>query len=198
MFTTKQQFIILHDLLLKEEPCSAEAIVWLQGDRYDRARKVFKLYQAGWSRRIIITGNNILLGKKTRPGENNISLEKMKESLLRRGVKASDLLIDDGAMNTNEQAKHVLKMAKRKKWRRLILVGSSYYQPRAFLTFLKQAKIIKWGGEIINQPAVITWDKKPAGRNKLSKLLFNEEFQKIKKYKKDLFSISGGIKYLRG
>lgn len=196
MFSEKQQFKKLYNLLLKEVPLSADAIVWLQGDRYDRAFKVLKLYKDGWSKKIIISGNNILVGNKIRSGENNISLDKMKNFLLKKHVNQNDLIIGDGAMNTKDQAEHILKMAKNKKWSKIILVGSSYYQPRAFLTFLKQAEKIKWFGIIINQPPAVDLNKKPSGRDKSAKILFNGEFEKIKKYKKDLVSIGQGIKYL--
>lgn len=193
--STKKNFEKLHDLILKEKPQMADAIIWLQGDRYDRAAKTIMLYKQGWSKRIIISGNNILI-EGTRQGENNITLRQMKEFLLNQGIRKNDLIIDDGAMNTRDQAEHILKMAIKRKWGKIILVGSSYYQPRAFLTFLKQAKKVKWTGIIINQPKIIAWNKKPDGREKTAKLLFNEEFEKIKKYKKDITSIAQGIECL--
>lgn len=196
MWITIKEFKKLHDLILKEKPEKADVIIWLQGDRYNRASKVIKLYKQNWSEKIIITGNNILIGDRKRPGERNISLEEMKKFLLKKGVNEKDLIIDNGAMNTKNQAEHVFKIAKNKKWSKLILVGSSYYQPRAFLTFLRKAKNEKWKGEIINQTAMIAWDKNPAGRDKTAKFIFNQEFEKIKEYKKDLVSIEQGIKYL--
>jgi len=196
MISIKKQFKVLHGLLLEEKPQLADVIVWLQGDRYDRATKVFKLYREGWAKKIIISGNNILLGVKVRPGENNISLDSMKQFLLKKGVALKDLIIDDASMNTKEQAVRILKLAKAKKWSKLILVGSSYYQPRALLTFLKQAENIGWEGEIINQARIIAWNKIPAGRNMTAKFLFNQEFKKVEKYKDDLAPIELGITYL--
>ncbi len=190
------EFKELYGLIIKEKAQKSDAILWLQGDQYDRASKVFELYKNGWSERVIISGNNVLIGDGTRLGEKNISLAQMKSFLLKKGVKEKDLIIDDGAMNTKEQAQHILKMAKDEKWSKLLLVGSSYYQPRAFLTFLKQAKNIEWKGKIINQPAIIALNKKPAGRDMTAELLSKQEFEKIKKYKKDLVSIAQGIGYL--
>lgn len=196
MLTNKQKFEILYDLLIEEIPQKADAIIWLQGDRQGRAFKTYKLYKDGCAKKIIISGNDILIGNKTRVGEKNISLDRMKTYLLKKGIQEKVILIDNGAMNTKEQAEHVLKMALEKKWSKLILVGSSYYQPRAFLTFLKQAKKMKWNGGIMNQPAIIDLNKKPGGRGKTAKVLFNEEFKKIKKYKKDMVSVNYGIRYL--
>ncbi len=190
------EFKKLYNLIIKDPPQSADAILWLQGDRYDRASKVIWLYKNSYSKKIIISGNNVLIGKKLRVGENNISLLKMKNYLLKRGVDERNIIIDNGAMNTKDQAEHILKIAKDKKWSKLLLVGSSYYQPRAFLTFLKAGKKMNWLGKIINQPFVIDWDKKPAGRDKTAKSLFNQEFKKIEKYKKDVITIYRGIKHL--
>ncbi|MFH0969684.1 MAG: ElyC/SanA/YdcF family protein [Patescibacteria group bacterium] len=195
MDSAKKEFKKLYDLGLNEQPQKADIIVWLQGDRYDRANKVLGLYKQDWSKKILISGNNILIGGK-RLGEDNITLKQMEKFLLKEGIKSKQLIINDKSLNTKEQAEYILKLAKIKKWKKILLVGSSYYQPRAFLTFLKQAKKIKWNGVIINQPAIITWMKNPSGRNKTARLIFKEEFEKIKKYKKDLASISEGIKYL--
>lgn len=196
MDSQKKEFKKLYDLLRQEKATKADAIIWLQGDRYDRAQKTLKLYNDGWAKKIIISGNNILIGAKTRKGENNISLDSMQQFLLKKGVAAKDLIIDGGAMNTKDQAVHILKLAKAKKWSKLILVGSSYYQPRAFLTFLKQAEKMAWRGRIINQIKLIAWNKKPAGRDKTAASLFNQEFKKLEEYKNDLVSVKHGIEYL--
>lgn len=190
------EFKILHNLILRENAQKSDAIIWLQGDRYDRASKVFKLYKEGWAKKIIISGNNVLIGSKKRMGEKNISLDKMKNYLLKKGVEGRFILVDNNALNTKEQAEHIIKIAVNKRWSKLIIVGSSYYQPRAFLTFFKQAEKLKWVGRIINQPVIIDWRKKPSGRDKVASLLFKEEFKKINKYKKDLAPIERGIKYL--
>lgn len=196
MILVKQQFKKLYSLLLDDKPKKSNVIVWLQGDRYDRAAKVILLYKNNYAKKIIISGNNVLIGKDARTGENNISLLKMKDYLLKKGINGKNIIIDDGAMNTKDQAEHVLRIAKIKKWSKLLLVGSSYYQPRAFLTFLKASREINWSGKIINQPVIINWNKKPSGRNKTAKLIFKEELEKLKKYKKDIATINQGVKYL--
>lgn len=190
------EFIKLHNLILKEKPQTVDAIIWLQGDRYDRELTVIQLFRDGWSDKIIISGNNILIGEKIKPGENNISLNEMKDRLSKNGIPHYSIIVDDGAMNTKEQAEHIFKITEKRKWLKLILVGSSYYQPRAFLTFLKQAKKTQWNGTIINQPAFVAWDQQPSGRNETTEIIFKQEFEKISKYKHDLVSVAFGIKYL--
>ena len=196
MLSEKQQFKLLYNLLLKERPEVADVIVWLQGDRYDRAPITLKLFKEKYAKKILISGNNILIGKGAKMGEKNVSLEMMKKYLLKKGIKEKDILIDDGAMNTKDQAEHISQMAVYKKWSRIIFIGSSYYQPRAFLTFLKQMKKVKWPGKIINQSALIDLNEKPGGRDKSAKIIINDEIEKIKKYKKDLSAVLNGIKYL--
>lgn len=195
--TFKKKCIELCFLLLRQKLSKSDAIIWLQGDRYDRAEKPLELYRKGWAPKIIITGNNNLIGKSKRIEEENISIERMVGWLKRHSVVESNIIVDRESLNTKDQAAFVINLAKTEKWKKIILVGSSYYQPRAFLTFLKQAEQLNWRGEIINAPATIEWQKIPSGRKKFTWQRFNEEIKKIKKYKKDIISINTGIDYLK-
>ncbi len=192
-----RDFLKLYNLILQEQPQKSDTIIWLQGDRYDRGPKTLKLYKESWAPKIVISGNNILLGKTVRAGENNISLEKMYKWLVKRGVKKEDIIIDERSMNTKEQAGHIIDLAKKKNWQRIFLVGSSYHQPRIFLTFLKQLKKKNWNGKIINQPIILDWDDVPGGRDKKTIEFLKEEVEKLKKYKNDIIPILDGIKYLK-
>lgn len=191
-----KDFFELYNLILEEKPQKSDVIVWLQGDRYDRLSKVKYLYEKGWALKILISGNNVLLDSKSRPGENNISIEEMYRRLITEGVKKEDIFTDDKAMNTKEQSENIIDLAKVEKWQRIILVGSSFYQPRAFLTFLKQAKKIDWRGEIINQPVFLDLEDIPGGQDKKVKRIIKDEINKIKKYKDDLIDIKEGLRYL--
>jgi hypothetical protein len=192
----RDDFKKLQDLILLQPLKKADIIIWLQSDRYDHAVTIWNLYKNGWSNKIIISGNNILIGPDTKQGENNVSLAEMKNWLLKKGMKKNDLIIDDGAMNTKDQAEHIMSLAVKENWQKIILVASSYYHPRAFLTFLKQAQLKKWDGEIINRSVIMAQNRRPGGRDKKVKLMLIEELGKIKRYKKDLALISQGIKYL--
>lgn len=192
-----EEFLKLQKMLLQQTPQKSEAIVWLQGDRYDRGPKVIELYKKKFAPKIVISGNNELIGPEKRPGENNVGLSDMQRWLLKKGVKEKDIIIESNSFNTYDQSVNVCRLAKINKWRKIIVVGSyPHYQARYFLTFIKGAKEVAWTGKIINQFVIILDNKKPGGRSQAAIELLPEEFEKIKKYKKNLVSISQGIKYL--
>ncbi|MBI5412968.1 YdcF family protein [Candidatus Peregrinibacteria bacterium] len=137
---TDQDFFKLHNLILQEQPVKNDVIVWLQGDRLDRGPKVVALYRDGWEKKVIITGNNVLVGKGPRPGEQNITIREMQVWLEQQSIPREDIIIEDESMNTKDQAVDVLKIDTGNGMSKLLLVGSSFYQPRAFLTFLKEAR----------------------------------------------------------
>ena len=189
-------YLDLYQLILKQAPSSGDVIIWLQGDRFDRANKVLALYRSGLANKILLTGNNVLIGSGTRPGENNISMKEMQDWLLDHGVPSEAIILDDQSMNSKEQAIHCISLVKQKQWQKILLVGSSFYQPRAFLTFLKEAKSQDYIGKIINQPALIAEQIIPGGRNNTAGELMKSEAEKVKLYTADVVAIEDGIKYI--
>lgn len=194
-----KKLFFLNSLILKEKPRKSDVIIWLQGDRYDRGPKTLELYMQGWASKIIISGNDELIGLGKRPGENNVSLQEMKQWLLARGAKDKHIIVENQSFNTRDQALNVLSLVKKKKWRKIIIVGSfPHYQARYFLTFLKAAEELNWEGEIINQFVIIADNKKPGGREKAAKKLIAKEFKKINEYqiKGHVADPETGIRYL--
>lgn len=181
----------LLELIKKEEPEKADAIVWLQGDMYDRGIRSLELFQEGYADKIVVSGNDSL----NKPGENLVTAEEMAQWLKEKGLKPEEIIIDNQSFNTRYQAVNVLALAERNNWKRIILVASLYHQPRAFLTFLKRAEEINWQGKLINQPAEFNWDSIPAGRNRRGKELFVEEVEKILKYE-DAAGFEKGVSYI--
>jgi len=185
------------DKIMEEKPQEADAIVWLQGDRYDRARKVLGLFKKGWAKKILLSGNNIPPTMKRIEGvDYEITLINLADWLKKRGVNSKDILIDDKSFNTAMQANNVLLIAKKKNWKKIILTATSFHQVRVFLTFLGANKRIGWKGRIINQPTRINWEKVPGGRNKKAKYLVFEEIDKIREYKRDVAGYQEGLNYL--
>ena len=191
---------ILNKLILTEKPEVSDAIVWLQGDRYDRGPKTLELFQRGFAPVILISGNNELIGPEKRVGENNISLSEMKAWLIEHGVDDEVIITESKSFNTRDQAVNVISLAKINDWRNLIVVGSwPHYQARYFLTFLKAIKELDWSGKVINQFCVIDATACPGGREQNAQVLTGVEFNKIRKYLTlgHLVEPKEGIDYLR-
>jgi len=169
--------------LIKQKPKNVDAIIFIQGDRLDRAPTVKSLYKKGFAKQIIITGNNNFIGQGKRNEENDIHLSKLEKYLLTHGIPKGVITIDDQAFNTLDQAVNTIKLAKRNSWSSLIIVTSSYNLLRTYLTFAKQAKKQKWQGTIIMQLADLPWSTIPSGRKRTAIVLLSLELEKIKKYK---------------
>lgn len=192
----EKEFWKLYELLLKDKPQKSDVVIWLQGDRYDRVKNILKIYRSSLARYILISGNNILIGADKRIGENNISLSEMYKYLIKNAIKKDKIIIDDNALNTKDQAVHIMKLAKFNNWKKIILVSSAYNQPRALLTFLKQMNKSKLKINIYNFPVAKDTNKKPGGRSQFIKDLCVSEIKKIKEYEDDLMPMEYGIKYL--
>lgn len=197
MVKIHSNFIRLLDFLQKEKSQKADAVVWLQGNRYDRGRKVLNLFRKKMAKKIIISGNNQLIGSEKRIGEDNISLDEMFKWLEDKGADTKRIIIEKQSFDTKDQASNVLKIAKRNKWKKIILVASLYHQLRVFLTFLKSAKRINWKGILINQPVIVNWNRVPSGGNKTAKKLFRDELEKIEKYHNDISTVKEGLLYFQ-
>lgn len=181
----------LQNLVMNQMAEKADAIVWLQGNMYDRGPKVLELFKMKYAPRIVVTGNNTRVVE-----EDDVHVDDIVRWLNEHGVSREEIMVDDQAMNTKDQAEHVIAMAVKYVWRRILLVGSTHHQLRAFLTFLKQAQQQGWDGRIINQTAKRGWDERVSGRNQTVHEAFDEEMKKTYTYR-DLASVEEGINYFR-
>ncbi len=91
---------ILTKKILHESPQKGDAIIWLQGDGYERGEKVLELFRDGYGHYIVITGNDIRIEEKQRLGQNNIRIQEMQEWLMRNGVSGNQIIVDPLAMHT--------------------------------------------------------------------------------------------------
>jgi|TARA_Y100000310_G_scaffold214702_1_gene215637 uncharacterized SAM-binding protein YcdF (DUF218 family) len=176
----------LFEKLASQKPEYADAIIFLQGDRLDRAQKVVDLYKSGFSDTVLITGNNDLIGRGKRNEENDLHLDELKKYLTDNGVSGDVLIVDDSSMNTKDQAVYTIRLAKEKGWKKIILVTSPFHVLRTHLTFLKQIQEQDWDGESVMQVADLSWDSIPSGREKTALDMLSIEIDKIVKYKDDL------------
>lgn len=186
----------LYEFVLNQFLIPADAIIWIQGDRFDRGAEVLGLYKQGMGKTIVITGNNVLCGVGPRPGENDAPIDELVTWLKDRGVPDKDIIMDSSSLNTAQQAKNTIQLAKQKTWKYIILVSSPYHQPRVFLTFLQYHHLYP-ELRFINRPAMgLLWDEVADGRNKTQAELVSEEALKIAKYTNDVAEPKIGIEYL--
>lgn len=183
-------------LIMRDPPRPCDAVVWLQGDRYDRGAKVLDLYKRAFASRIVITGNNRFVGPDTKPDQDNITLDEMHTWLVEQNVLSHHIFIDEAAHNTHEQAENTIRLALSQGWESLGLVASFYHQPRAFLTFYESGRRHGWLGPIINYPTPLS-SVPPSGRSRPMALYLTEEFEKIDRYTEHVAPIDEGIAWLK-
>jgi uncharacterized SAM-binding protein YcdF (DUF218 family) len=188
--------IKIQKMVMSENPHKSSVIVWLQGDRFDRAERALELLRSGISVYILITGNNKLIGKGVRFGENNVSIVDMEKWLIDKDVPSEYIIVDANALNTRQQAENTIDMAMREGWDSVTIVGSSHHQVRPFLTFLKRAREVGWDGNIFNQPAILSPSTIPSGRYKTSGEVLIDDLEKLKLYKDHVVSVQEGLSYL--
>lgn len=186
----------LFGMLLGQKPIRSDVIVFLQGDRLDRAETVAQLYREGFAPLVLITGNNDLIGRGKRNEENDMHLDELKNYLVEHGVLERAILIDATSMNTPDQAVHTLALAREHGWKKLLVVTSPFHVLRAYLTFAKKAQGASWGGAILMHAANLPWDIPPSGRERSALEMLLVELEKIKKYEKDVATVEAGLIHL--
>jgi hypothetical protein len=116
---------------LSAHPSSrADTIVCLAGDDGDaRAGASVELFKSGMAPGILVTG-----GRDNPPHVGALLTTSL---IYGKGIAHERVITDATASNTREQAVNTVALAQEKGWKRLILVASSWHQPRAYLTFLR-------------------------------------------------------------
>ena len=176
-------------IVLGEPLKKADAIVCLEGDVQIRTQKALDLFKKKWAPVIIVSGG-------LRGFPFSIPAEKMAKFLIKRGVAKNKIITEGVSQNTYEQAVEVMKIIKKRKWKKIILVASEFHQPRAFLTFLEIMREFKLKIKIFNAPANnILFEKTKWGLTRMD--LLEIEFEKIKNYQKKghLMAINKAIEY---
>ncbi len=130
-----------NDLLEK-----SDAIIYLEGDSFFRVKRCVDLLKKGYAPVILISGTD------DRPHLGCYAAQVVAEKMVKMGAPRKKLILEDRSINTRDQAIEVLKIAKKKKWKKIILVTSLYHQPRAYLTFVGTMKEVGMRLKIINDP----------------------------------------------
>ena len=187
--TIREQFIALvnNDRIVK-----SDVIVVLEGDGYYRVDKAADLWKDGWAPLVVISGGS------DNPSYGSYPAAKMKKQLRKAGVPEKHILLDEKSQSTKEQAEEMMRWARERKWKSMILIASHYHQYRAFLTFLRamQAKRLKL--ILINTPSRgLSWFKKTPWGRRID--LLSSEFARITTYRRkgDVASFTEGIAYMK-
>ncbi len=133
---------------LNDKCHSADAVVAISGgDTSARTAEAIKIYKNGWANKLIFSG-----AAQDKSGPSNA--QAMKKQALSEGIAEGNILIEESAVNTQQNATNTQALIKNNNLNRIILVTSAYHQKRASLEFQKRA-----GGEleITNHP--VAYDK---------------------------------------
>lgn len=118
---------------LNDKCHSADAVVALSGgDTAARTSEAIKIYKNGWATKLIFSG-----AAQDKSGPSNA--QAMKKQAISEGVDESNILIEELAVNTEENATNTQALIKNNNLHRIILVTSAYHQKRASLEFQKRA-----------------------------------------------------------
>lgn len=172
--TLREQFIALvdSDILMP-----SDAIIFLEGDGYNRIDKVVQLFQQKLAPVIVFTGGIY------KPEYGSLNEEYIFPKLKEKGIPDSAIISEQKSQNTREQAEEVMKLAKEYNWKSIILVASNFHQYRAYLTFLKGMQDMNLSLQILNAPAELEWFSETGWGKRID--LLKDEFKKIEEYKKN-------------
>lgn len=179
-------FLISNDRLMK-----ADAIIVLEGDGLARIPHGAQLFREGWAPLVVLSGAN-----DTPP--HSIVVSKMLPYLLEAGVPRDAVILEEKSQNTREQGVEVVRMARERGWKRIILVASHYHQYRAYLTFLKALQESGYELALINSPARdLSWFEKTEGGQAPRIELLQGEMDRIEAYtpKGHIASFESAIEY---
>jgi uncharacterized SAM-binding protein YcdF (DUF218 family) len=123
----------------------ADAIVVVSGgDTEARTAAGITLYKDGWADYLVLSGAAL-----DKSGPSNAAAMKLQAK--NAGIPDDAILIDEEAMNTQQNAENALSIFKERNFGDIILVTSGYHQRRASLEFNKRA-----GDTVIRNHPVVT------------------------------------------
>lgn len=127
----------------------ANAIVVVSGgDTQARTEAGIKLFEQGWADYLLLSGAAL-----DKSGPSNAAAMKLQAQ--QAGIPDYAILIDEDAVNTQQNAENTKSIIKDKQFKDIILVTSGYHQRRASLEFNKIAE----GDTVRNYPITDTdWD----------------------------------------
>lgn len=153
----------------------SDVAILLEGDGFFRIQKAVELYQQGFVKKIVFSGN---VEDKT---YGSYPYNEVKPYILEHGIPESDLIHEDKSQHTQQQAVEVIRMAIELGWKKLVLVASHEHQYRAYLTFLHEVLATNSGIILYNAPVRnLNWFIDSGWGTRFERL--QAEFDRIEKY----------------
>ena len=110
------------------------------GETADRFVQPLLLYKKGVVKKLLITGGNVNI-KGLKIDETQES-KKVEEVLIAMGVKPEDIVLEESARNTHENAVYTKQILKPYLKERMVLVTSAMHIPRAKACYIKEGFIV--------------------------------------------------------
>lgn len=125
------------------------------GETADRFIQPLLLYKKGIVKKLLITGGNVNI-KGLKIDETQES-KKVEEILITMGVKPEDIVLEESARNTHENAVYTKQILKPYLKEKMVLVTSAMHMPRAKACYIKEGFIV------VDFPADIKKKDTPSG-----------------------------------
>ena len=125
-------------LITQTEMSRADALLVLSGSAAyeERVQLAAQLFSNGWSRRIILTNDQVGSGWSTTEQRNPLFVERARDALLKAGVPAANIEILPAAVaGTYDEAIATKAYAESHKLHSVLVVTSPYHSRRALWTF---------------------------------------------------------------
>ncbi len=134
IYLQPNSFIGCGEKPVRDTACDkADAIVVVSGgDTAARTAEGIKLFQQGWSDYLVLSGAAL-----DKSGPSNA--EAMKRQAEAAGIPGYAILVDEDAVNTQQNAENTQSIIRDREFQDVILVTSGYHQRRASLEFNKLA-----------------------------------------------------------
>lgn len=129
---------VIGNHLIDEDPVeTTEAAFVLSGDAWDRGNAAIKLYQKGFTRKIICTGENVpRLFLIT--GISYQESELTQLYLLSKGIPLRDVELLCKGTSTKEEADYILAYCKERGIKKLTIISTKFHTRRIANTFRKK------------------------------------------------------------
>lgn len=121
----------------------------LSGRLKERVDRGYDLYREGLSRKIIVSGGVLWNGHS--------EADAMASYLIGRGVPEGNIILDNQAKTTWENAMHVKQIANEKGFRSVIVVSQYFHLLRSALAFWKMGFRQIWVAHSYHKPELRDW-----------------------------------------